>query len=99
MSTSTGTTPVCGYCGKPVINAGVWHLGIAYHAECTMAEYEKPEIIRAPELLAFVAEKDKRIADLERQLAAYQWQPNLDTLYEVVFEALRRGRAESHKGG
>ena len=70
MSTSTGTTPVCGYCGKPVINAGVWHLGIAYHAECTMAEYEKPEIIRAPELLAFVAEKDKRIADLERQLAA-----------------------------
>ena len=72
MSTSTGTTPVCGYCGKPVINAGVWHLGIAYHAECTMAEYEKPEIIRAPELLAFVAEKDKRIADLERQLAEKQ---------------------------
>lgn len=32
---STGTTPLCGYCGKPVIDAITWHAGTPYHSECT----------------------------------------------------------------
>lgn len=32
---SSGTTPLCGYCGRPVIGMAVWGAGRAYHAECT----------------------------------------------------------------
>ena len=33
--TCSGTTPLCGYCGRPVIGMAVWDAGRAYHAECT----------------------------------------------------------------
>lgn len=29
------TTPICGYCGRPVIGFGEYHGGRAYHPECT----------------------------------------------------------------
>ena len=29
------TTPLCGYCGKPVLMQPVWHGGNVYHHECT----------------------------------------------------------------
>ena len=35
MSTTGQTTPLCGYCGRPVIGLAVWDAGRAYHAECT----------------------------------------------------------------
>ena len=31
----SGTTPLCGYCGRPVIDYAVWHAGVPYHGECT----------------------------------------------------------------
>lgn len=31
----SGTTPLCGYCGRPVIDFAVWHGGVPYHGECT----------------------------------------------------------------
>ena len=37
MNTTVITTPLCGYCGRPVIAAApaVYNGGRAYHAECT----------------------------------------------------------------
>lgn len=29
------TTPICGYCGRPVIGFGAYNGGRAYHPECT----------------------------------------------------------------
>ena len=104
MSTSTGTTPACGYCGKPVINAGVWHLGVAYHQECVAGPgHESTEVIRAPELVAFIAKKDERIADLERQLRATTdllrvfYQSDEDTADNPIMKKVGRQVARSEK--
>lgn len=35
MNTTGMTTPTCGYCGRPVIGAAIYHGGRAYHVECT----------------------------------------------------------------
>ena len=32
---SSGATPVCGYCGRPIIGLITWGYGVAYHYECT----------------------------------------------------------------
>jgi hypothetical protein len=41
MSGATGTTPLCGHCGKPVIGANIWAHGVVYHPECTKGPVDK----------------------------------------------------------
>lgn len=38
---STGITPICGHCGRPVIGMAVYANGIAYHYACTRSPYEE----------------------------------------------------------
>jgi hypothetical protein len=56
-STSGSTTPLCGHCGRPVINTpAVVYGGVAYHTECTRSPYAADEIERLR------AERDEAIA-------------------------------------
>lgn len=42
MNTTGMTTPICGYCGRPVIGAAIYHGGRAYHPECTRGPRAQP---------------------------------------------------------
>ena len=45
MNTATGTAPLCGHCGRPVIGQpGVYWNGIVYHMACTRSPYKEADI-------------------------------------------------------
>ena len=46
--TCSGTTPLCGYCGRPVIDFAVWHAGVPYHGECTRGPREQLRYVPMP---------------------------------------------------
>lgn len=61
---SSGTTPLCGYCGRPAINNTVWHGGRVFHLDCT----------RPPA----AAEMERLRSEVKRlQSALYFWLPSV----------------------
>lgn len=45
---NSGTTPICGYCGRPIVMTAMWSGGTPYHYECTRGPSASPTYAPMP---------------------------------------------------